>query len=241
MNSMTARIRILISFIFLPVFALCQQKQIDSLEGLLKNPTVDTLQIDRLLMSSKLLWNSDPSLSLRRGKEALVLSQRLADSHRIGLSYISIGNAYLIPFQNPDSAIVVYKKAISLTELSNDKYVRAMALNNIGNCLKVKGKVGESQRFYEEALVIRKEIHDSSGIAATTSNLGTVYYQKGDLKRALDLYYEALPFKERDGNKAALASTYQNIGLVHLDRSEPDKAIEMIGKAKDLYILIGDV
>lgn len=222
----------------LPVSA--QKRVSDSLENLLKKNLHDTARIDNLLQLAKLYQGKDGDRSWKYASEALELSSKIANQRRIGLSYNALGNVFLLFRGAPDSALVQYRKVYDIAQKTGDKYLEGFALNNFGNVAKIQGDIYKAQSCFEQAIKLRREAGDSSGMAGSMSNLGAIMQQKGDMKKALDLYYAALPIKQRENNPEALATTYENIGLLHLDRKEPLLAMEMLQKAEKIYEYTGN-
>ncbi len=213
---------------------------IDSLKKILPQKCEDSIRFNRLMALAKYEMFLDPAESMLHAREANQLANKSGDLRKQGKSIISIGNAFLIGFQNPDSARKYYVNGLQIAKKCNDKLIEANALNNLGNTYKLQNKLSDAQDYYEEALAIREQIGDSSGIAATLSNLGSVFQQRCDFKKAIEFYYRALPIKEREGNQTAIVNTLVNVANAYVDMNKPEMAIEVLDRVQKIDREIGN-
>ncbi len=79
------------------------------------------------------------------------------------------------------------REAAELARESGNRREEARALNSLASALRVGGSTEEPRRIYEQALEIRTELGDQSGISATTYNLGLLAMDDGDYEKAREL------------------------------------------------------
>ena len=98
----------------------------------------------------------------------------------------------------------------------------------------------EALKYFQEVLVIRKEIMDEKGCGRAELNIGLVYKNKGDYAVALDHYLAALKIYERIDDKKGISTAYNNIGILYSKEGDRKKALEYYTKAFDMYKGISD-
>lgn len=72
----------------------------------------------------------------------------MTQKHRV---YLNLGNLYIMNLDRPDDAIVAYRSAIELIEISDGKMADAKPYLNLGICLKNKGRFEEAREVLEVA------------------------------------------------------------------------------------------
>jgi tetratricopeptide (TPR) repeat protein len=81
--------------------------------------------------------------------------------------------------------------------------------------------LGDQERgaaLYEQALSLKGEIGDLSGVAASISNLGMMAPYRGEFDRAAALFEEALSNGRSTGNRWGVAPALNNLGLTRTDQ-----------------------
>src|SRR5438874_105053 len=115
-------------------------------------------------------------------------------------------------------AIDHYQAAFEIDKVYRRKHA-ASDLNNIGGAYDSLSRYEKALKYYQEALVIHREIKDRAGEATTLNNMGGLYDSLSRSEEALKYYQEALAiereFKDRDGE----ATTLNNIGGSYQDLS----------------------
>ena len=151
-----------------------------------------------------------------------------------------------IKYQTPDTAILLGKQALKLSEsvmLSGVKGWQkgiANSYSNLGVHYKNKGDYTLSLSCHLKALEIRETQKDQKGIATTLSNIGIIYFNQGDYPKALENYFKVLKMDEEMRDKAGIAIDFGNIGLVYYSQGDYPKALEYYFKALKLGEELGD-
>jgi WD40 repeat protein/tetratricopeptide (TPR) repeat protein len=155
-----------------------------------------------------------------------------ADLGSIGSIYYAKGNL--------DKSVKYYQKALIIHREAGDRQSEAIDLNSIGNAYHAKGDIDkafqyhqealmtleETVKYYQEALIIHREMGDKLGEATDLGNIGNVYYAKGDLDKALNCYQEALVIHRAERNWQGEIPDLGNISNIYYARGDFDKALE---------------
>jgi len=97
---------------------------------------------------------------------------------------------------------------------------RAKALHGAGALAWQQGNYAAARTLHEEALAMRRQLHDRQGIASSLNSMGLVARDQGDLPAARALYEEALAMWRQLGDRRGIAVTLNNLGLVVRHQSD---------------------
>ena len=112
----------------------------------------------------------------------------------------------------PDSAIVLYNKALELALQTSNEKLLADTYNNLGIVYSLKGLYELSLEYTLKALAIQEELQDSNGMATMYNNIGLRYSEIQQQDKAIDYYLNAINLNSALGNKNRLCSNYSNLG-----------------------------
>ncbi|MFN8466309.1 MAG: tetratricopeptide repeat protein [Caldilineaceae bacterium] len=120
----------------------------------------------------------------------------------------------------------IIQAGLTAARASNAQYDQAEFLNRLGNAHFSLGETRRAIEYYEQYLVIAREIGDRGGEGAALGNLGNAYYSLGETRRAIDLYEQQLvivrEIDDRRGEGAALG----NLGNAYYSLGGTRRAIE---------------
>jgi tetratricopeptide (TPR) repeat protein len=102
----------------------------------------------------------------------------------------------------------------------------AIALNNEGYFLRLKGDVKAALRLFSEGLRIREEISDLAGVGESLNNIADIYDTQGDSKMALVYFKKAFGIFEKMQDKVGMGYSLNNIGFIYKNRDEIEQAME---------------
>jgi adenylate cyclase len=162
------------------------------------------------------------------------------DSHdtTVAMTYFEIVNYYYL--SNPDTAIVICKKAEVLSERINYNKGAATSLHNIGIVYNNQGDLPKALEYFHKSLKIGEEIGDKGVIATSLNSIGFIYDMQGVLPKALEYYSKSLKIREEIGDKSGIANSLNNIGYVYKNQGDIPKALEYWHKSLKIYEEIGD-
>lgn len=116
---------------------------------------------------------------------------------------------------------------------------RAGALNSAGNLLVELGEFQKARPFYEDSLVLWREIGDINGIARGLNNLGNLaWLQEKDYAKAQKLFEEVLTIG-REPNSFGHAMTLNNLGSLAKLRGDYAAALEYYTQSRQINVKIG--
>ena len=69
-------------------------------------------------------------------------------------------------------------------------------------------------KYYEQSLVITKEVRDKAGEGTTFNNIGSVYRNLGQYPQALKYYEQSLVISKEVGDKAGEGTSLNNMSVV---------------------------
>ena len=171
--------------------------------------------------------NNNKALSIF--EKSLKKSRILGDSIGVAGSLLGIGDVQL-SLGKRDSAIMCYKKAIEIEGEIGDK--RGIARLKIRSCLShsVFDDLESQIDYYQESLVIAKEMGDSSEIAYTLMELGNAH-NRSMSEEAINYYNQALVIYEKLDDIDNVIWAVRNIGLVYDISYDYDKALKYYEQA----------
>jgi len=156
---------------------------------------------------------------------------RLKAANRVARDFIN---------NNPDSAILLAQKQLSLAQKSGQKKYEATALGIIASAFYNKGNYSNALEYFLKDLWICDERGDKKGMGICYNNLGNIYYSHTNYSKAEDYYLKALKKFIENGDEMAEATCYGNIGNVYCMEFQYPKALEYFYKYKDISEKNGD-
>lgn len=231
------KILLLISIFSLLEPVICQareQKNADSLFSVLETAKHDSLKINTLNKLAFLFRNNNPDTAIYFADKALALAKKTDSKSGIITAYLHKATATK-NLGDFEEALRINTEALSMcnllldTEKGNNKtkilLLKAGALSSIGSIKEETGNYTEALKCNFEALKIRNETGDITGLASTYNNLGNVYADLGNYPEALKYLFEALKIKEKTGDKKSIANSYNNIGSTFYNQGEYSQAL----------------
>nr|QNO47084.1 photosystem I assembly protein Ycf3 [Methanosarcinales archaeon ANME-2c ERB4] len=113
-------------------------------------------------------------------------------------------------------------------------------LGNLGNVYSALGQVEKAIKYYEDALVISREIGDRRGEGADLGNLGRAYSDLGQVEKAIKYYEDALVISREVGDRRGEGNHLGNLGNAYYALGQVEKAIEYHEDALVISREIGD-
>jgi tetratricopeptide (TPR) repeat protein len=113
-------------------------------------------------------------------------------------------------------------------------------LGNLGLAYSDLGQVDKAIKYYEQALVIAREIGDSRGEGNRLGYLGIAYYQLGQVDKAIEYYDQALVIARETGDRRGEGNWLGNLGSAYSDLGQVDTAIGYYDQALVIAREIGD-
>lgn len=111
-----------------------------------------------------------------------------------------------------------YNSALKTANQVGDGKTKGQALLRLGSIYHRQRMDSMALEYYEQALVVFKDLKMETGLASVYSNMSTIYSYLGNYKYA-DLYIDsALSIEERQGKVDGLITSYGNVVIDAVDR-----------------------
>jgi tetratricopeptide (TPR) repeat protein len=121
-----------------------------------------------------------------------------------------------------------------------DRAGEGRTLNNLGSLAHYQGRLGEAQRYHEQALTILREVGDRRVEGRTLSNLGSLAYAQGRLGEAQAYYEQALAIQRAVGDRAGEGATLGELGSLAYAQGGPTEAQRYHEQALAIQRAVGD-
>lgn len=177
------------------------------------------------------------------------LQQLFAEAERTGKEDIRQLNVLVSEMlsQSPDKALALaieaLRKANETLDRNNspeNKKHKADALKNLGIAHYYLSNFRQSLEYYEQALVIYRQIKNNEGIGSTLNNSGLILEIQGDYSGSLKRYNEAVEIFSKTGDESKLALSYTNLGNAYYNLGRFDKALDYLSQALKINETSGD-
>ena len=147
------------------------------------------------------------------------------DSNRLVINHLNIAKVYRRS-SGYYKAKHHYQKSLNYfsTEQTSPSYYGNI-MNGLGEVYHFLGDTDSSLIYNTQALVVQRNIYDSTGLATSYHNLGMLYYRKlGDTITAIQQYLRAIDINKRIKDYAVLPRNYNNLGNIYADSKRYDLA-----------------
>jgi CHAT domain-containing protein len=135
------------------------------------------------------------------------------------------------------SAMEKYASAAKLYHDEDNKALEASSLMRAGV---LSSNLGQSLRFYEEALSLQQTMGDRWGEAMTLTSLGNIYMSSGEKQKAMESYGLALALQHMVGDRRGEAKTLTSLGKIYDFLWDMHKVMECYEQALPLFRAVGD-
>ncbi|MBL4735978.1 MAG: tetratricopeptide repeat protein [Flavobacteriales bacterium] len=148
--------------------------------------------------------------------------------------------SYELVFQDPDTAILISKEALMLSEKIDDTREIAGSCLDIGIAYWVKAEYDQAIHYYKRAESISEKAGHTEKMIGAWVNLGIAYRAKGDYPRSLSYYLRSVSFVEEMEDKSRLSGLCTNIGVLYRSMGEYDNAMAYYSRAKKINEEVGN-
>ncbi len=209
------------TFLFCHLTLLAQNKNIDSILGILETAKPDTNKVNLLnRLSSEYINIREYDGALKYGNKALALASSVLIENKRGWSkgisraYGSIGIVYYYQ-SNYNAALKNYFASLKIMKEIGDKRGIARSYNSIGNIYLEQGEYSPAIKYYTAALKMHEDIGDKKSISKTYNSIGNAYSSQDNYPEALKNYFASLKIREEINDKQGIAISYNNIGAIY--------------------------
>lgn len=180
----------------------------------------DSLIVSSILLQAQQVSSADSSThyankAMDYAKEHHYLDGILTVAKHFGNQYAKTGQL--------EQSVKLYKSLVKEYPFNPEQL--SMAYNQIGIYHVYMGHYDSTETYFLNALKVRQELKDSTGIGASLNNLGNVIMTKGDYDKAIEYYTDALRIREIILDSAGIASTTNNLGMIFYKQQKFEHAI----------------
>jgi len=228
------RTLVFLAVLFLSVFRVWGQSQIDSLRLVLTKPGLhDTLRVSIYNDLSFYYAGVDPVVGLSYSDSAYVLSSRLGLTDKATTSINNRGVNYW--YQGKDSlALESYQLVLSAHQRSGNRKGQASAMNNMALIKYNQGDYRGALESHETASAIFQELGLRKNILNSQMNTGVVFLALADYPKAMEYFLKALGQTE-EADIWERGNLYTNLGLVYKNLNQLSEAESYHRQATELY------
>jgi two-component system NarL family sensor kinase len=213
-----------------PVFALAQNKTVDSLKQVLAAAKADTTKADLYYNIAIELQRMDPAQSQKMIDQSMAISQKLKYQKGIANVYAFMSVQYSNRGEF-DSMRIASEKSIRIAEQNNLPLIIAKGRNGLGIYYWQTGNYSEAIKSHLAALAIREKLKDTMGIAASLGNLASVYFDNQNPKDAERYGLMSLQLAKKINKTTMIVSCLQLLANVYGEGGKFDKALKMDAEA----------
>lgn len=201
----------------------------------------------RQINALALMRESSERTTLGQQKEAMIAGERARRifaevGDRDNFAKVNANLARTLAYEgNFGDAKKLYEESLQEFREIGDKQGQATALLMMGWAAEAQdNNVDEPQRFFEQALVIQRELGNTIRIAETTSRLAEILEYKGDLAGAIRRNEEVLAIGKESGQKPLESNALNNLASIYLRRGELSAAKEVQTNADSILTQTGN-
>jgi tetratricopeptide (TPR) repeat protein/serine phosphatase RsbU (regulator of sigma subunit) len=169
----------------------------------------------------------------------LAISREMGDQREVGNTLNNLGTVY--SEIATDSLLNIFGDGFqdSVLKEKSDKYFFMFA---------------QALDYYNQALAIREQLNDRSGLAKTLNNIGTSYMRAGKLDLARDYYERSLTISEKTNDANELALSLSRLGQIYNYKGDYERAQNYLNQGlqyalemdlkeitKDIYLNLSEV
>ncbi|MEI6411864.1 MAG: adenylate/guanylate cyclase domain-containing protein [Bacteroidota bacterium] len=179
--------------------------------------------------------------SLRFQREALQIYEQIKDTAAVARAHYGLG--YLLQemglYPEAYDQVNLYREYV---ENQNDTKGKARAYSLLGHIRFELEKLGESRRWYEQALKIRETLADSAYLADALSDLANVLDESDSTHAgiAIPYYMRALTILKALNDQSGLAALYNNLADAYKHLKQFDKGLYYLGESQRIRTELGD-
>ncbi len=194
------------------------------------------LEVQRLIDNALRL---PPQAQLRPLQDALTLAEKLRDIDGQSISLRRIGNLFLL--SEPDRAVPLYERALSLAKKVKDQPCEVACLYNLGSASASLHRLDQALKLLAQSLSLAQTLGDKTLEGFSLWRIGDVYRERqGGLVKAEDYFVRAIDIFKAIGRMHEEAETRMSLGAAYRDMDQVSKSFEQYSIAVDLQGKLGD-
>lgn len=213
-----------------PFFLIAQTNIIDSLRKEWSNKTIDTLELNQLIIFSDKISQSDFDQAIEIAKYGLDLAQKEGHSSWKADFNYQLGNFYQSKSSYDtakiylDQATAAYRQQSNLSKAAKSMVLKGKVLTDEANFLAATESLMTAISLYES-------IEDKEGIAYTYIELSDVFFYQERYAEGAVYGEKAVEMLKSINNKELLALAYQSSADNYMGELDFEKALRYMNEA----------
>lgn len=240
---------ILCTLIAMLTFTLTVQGQSsgwDKLDKQLAEVTGDSARILTYYKVASEIYRSNP----QEAQEIVTKGLGIANEKKIEtleIDLLNLQGVIYLKLNNFDESVKTHFKVLKKREERKDKKGMMLSFLNIGNVFNKSYDPDQALKYYQRALDLSKELHDTKNRANISTNIGNIYAQnalngekKQDVTHAIDYLVKTVEFCKANAPEVDLFNTYILLSYLYLKADKLEQsayytnlAIAITAKKKD--------
>jgi len=229
------KFRLLAILLFCSLISIAQEKDEDL--DLQKNQILiqhdDTNKVLKLIKIGSEYSNINNDTALSLFETAHQISLKLGYKEGEVRAKQKIGNTYYLQ-NNFLKAESFFKEALEKAIENDFKKLIAIGYRARGKLEHERGDFAEGVLLLQKALLIHKEMNDSTNIASVLNRISVFYRESKDIDSALFYNNQAIAASIVLNNKKLIGRSYRNLAIIYTITNELNKAESFFIKALDL-------
>ncbi len=166
-------------------------------------------------------------------EEGLVVLRETGDQWGLAQAYINMA-LYALVSGNTAAQEAYTQNGLAALQAANTPYLSALCLFSLGMADRFRGNLDPAQRYFEEGLVLFRQLKNRHFENVMHSELGHISRQKGDFTKAHEIYRTTILRWQELGSRAAIANQLECFAFVSLAQNQPRRAATLLGAAEAL-------
>jgi len=141
-----------------------------------------------------------------------------------------------------NEAVSYFQHALTLLEKKEGELrEKGRVLERLGDIKKIVGEYDACTKYWNDALLLWKELHEKANIARLHRNMANVFWEfMGDTEKAKEHYDKALVMLEAEPESVECASLYADMSRMYYRIGDMAKALSLAEKALELGKKLND-
>ena len=171
--------------------------------------------------------------ALLKLNESLGLSIKIDDKEGVVYAQTEIGHLYFLKSEF-DNAEIHYRKAVEKVDSLNIPDIKAELLLKHGMNQLHLGNIADAKMYFEESLIIAKEIGNPEMQAKVLNGFATVHLGEHNYLEAEKVIAESILLSAKSTKKGIEAESYRILYLIELQKKNDKKALKYYKQYREL-------
>ena len=169
-------------------------------------------------------------------RQILALPGAITDEHSRALSFAGMLARLRHNYAEAETCLT---QSVNQQRECGDRQDLGLSLNELGMVYLDQGLFEKAQPYFEEWLILARELHFTHGISIALLNLGMVMHHQGQFTQAATHYQESLNLSRQLGLQTNVAMVLSSFSILRLEQNQLGEAREMLLESLALNLELG--